>query len=172
MLLISGWLSHDIVHMCVCKKQVSNLSVHNCLHKKYSTFAYMQVSESSHTLQILSHRGHIITFDWHTSCLRTHTQAHTKVDFASGPLFYIRQQVVTQYHNCLSNNKDVFENHTLKFINIRLLTWEDLCCRKPGHTGILWDQLQKQESREMCTSPATGNKEPPSRQGSFWQHIQ
>lgn len=47
-----------------------------------------------------------------------------------------------------------------------------MCCRRLRRTGTLWDQLQKQESREMCTSPAIGNTEPPSHQGSFWKHKQ
>lgn len=50
--------------------------------------------------------------------------------------------------------------------SIKLLTWEDLCCRRPGHTRRLRYQWERRESTERCTNPTTGSRVPPSHQGN------
>ncbi len=52
-----------------------------CTHKerRYEfTLAYVQVSDRSHTEHLLSHRGHMMMLDWHTSLLRTHIETEIK----------------------------------------------------------------------------------------------
>lgn len=106
------------------------------------TLAYVQVSESCHTLHLLSQSGHMTVSASQTSFLQ-----HIK------HFIYYTVHVLIRHRYCGVVMK---------------LTWGVSCWRRQGHKGRLWPQWEQVGSADMCTSPTIGSTRPLSPRSSSW----